>query len=168
MPPPIIVIDATIGGTDTNSYLSLARAEELIHARPFHSDWDAITDEDEKNAALVWATRILSHRDWVGVLAAQTQKQAWPRTGTYDLDGREYASDAYPEWLEVSCAELALIMIISDRLGDSGTEGFSKIKIDTLEFEIDPNDRVEVIPDYILDAISMWLSNSSLGTFVRV
>lgn len=156
MPPPIIIIDATIGGTDTNSYISLVRAEELIHARPFHDEWDAITDEDIKNAALVWATRILSHRSWLGEIASDTQKQAWPRTGTYDLDGRKYASDAYPEWLEVACAELAFIMIASDRLGDAGTEGFSKIKIDKLEFEINPDDRVEVIPDYILDAISIW------------
>lgn len=161
-----IIIDATIGGTDTNSFLTLVAADALIHARPFHDAWDAINDDDEKNAALVWATRVLSHYDWKGLIATQTQKLPWPRTGTYDNDAREYASDAYPEWLEVACAELAFFMATDDRLGDSGTEGFSKIKIDKLEFEINPNDRTAVVPDYILDALSPWVdSPDSISVF---
>lgn len=163
-----IIIDATIGGASTNSFVDLPEAELLIHARPFHADWDAINGveaDDIKKAALVWATRILSNYCWKGLIASQTQALPFPRSGLYDNDAREYASDAYPEWLTVATTELAFFMATDDRLGDSGTEGFSKIKIDKLEFTVDPNDRTEIIPDYIIDAISRWMETGDEGGF---
>lgn len=166
MAQSVTVIDATIGGTDTNSYIDLPEAEILIHARPFHEDWDAINAadaDDIKKAALVWATRILSNYCWKGTIASQTQALPFPRTGLYDNDGREYASDAYPQWLEVATTELAFFMATEDRLGDAGTEGFKSIKIDKLVFEIDPNDRTALIPDYIIDAIDRWMESEDGG-----
>jgi len=160
MPQSVIVIDATIGGTDTNSYLSLADANTLIHQRPFHSAWDDITDDDEKNAALVWATRILSSYSWKGSIASQTQKQSWPRSGIYDKDGRSQSSSTYPEWLEIVCSELAFYVATEDRLADTGTEGFSEIKIGSIALKIDKHDRTEIIPDFLLDAIRPWLVSS--------
>ena len=160
MAQSVIVLDATVGGAETNTFVDLPEAETLIHQRPFHADWDAIAGsggDDIKSAALIWATRVLSHFTWVGTIATSTQKQAWPRKYTKDKDGRDYASDAYPEWLEVATTELAFFMATEDRLGDSGTEGFSKIKIDKLEFEVNPNDRSDVVPDYIMEAISPWI-----------
>ena len=113
-----ITIDATVGGTDTNSYLTLIECDDLIHARPFHSKWDLITDDEEKNAALVWATRLLSDFTWTGLIASQTQKQAWPRSSVYDNDGREYLSTVYPEFLTVACSELAYYIATEARLAD--------------------------------------------------
>jgi len=155
-----ITIDATIGGADTNSYLSLADADNLIHQRPFHSAWDSITDDEEKNAALVWATRILSGYSWKGYIASQTQKQAWPRSGIYDKDGRAQSSLTYPEWLEIACSELAFNVATEDRLADSGTEGFSEIKVGSIALKIDKSDRVDQTPDYIIDGFRSWLKSA--------
>jgi hypothetical protein len=160
MAEEVVVIDATIGGETTNSYLTLIEAESYIHARPFHDAWDegSLTD-NQKNAALIWATRILSHYSWTGSYVTEIQALPWPRDGVYNKDGKAYLTTAYPEWLKVSCAELALSLITSDRLGDTGTEGFSKIKIDVLDLTIDKNDRPQWIPDYILKAINYWFKN---------
>lgn len=160
MAQTVITIDATIGGADTNSYLSLVDANDLIHQRPFHSNWDSITDDDEKNAALVWATRMLSHYEWKGSIASQDQKQAWPRSGIYDKDGRAQLITTYPEWLTTAFSELAFYIATEDRLSDSGTEGFSKIKIGSIDLTIDKTDRTGLIPDYILDDIRPWLKSS--------
>ena len=155
-----VVIDATVGGASTNSLLTLAEAESYLHARPFHDVWDAaaLTD-NEKNAALIWSTRILSHYSWIGSPTNDDQALPWPRTGIYDRDGRAQDQDAYPEWLKVACAELALALLASDRLGDTGTEGYSDIKIDVISLKINPSDRPTWIPDYILKAIKPWFKN---------
>lgn len=168
MAQSVIVIDATIGGAASNSFITLAEANEYNHARPFHVKWDRITDDDEKNAALVWSSRILSHYKWKGVIASQTQALTWPRANTYDKDNREYASDALPEWLKVSCAELAFYLATEDRLGDTGTEGFSSIKIAEITLAINPDDRPSWIPNYIIDAISPWLDEASPITVGRI
>jgi len=156
MAQPSIVIDATIGGVSTNSILTLAETEELIHQHPFHDQWDTISDDDIKHAAMIWATRIMNHYGWKGVIASQTQALSWPRTEVYDKDNREYASDSYPEWLRVATAELTFFIAIEDRLTDTGTEGFKKIKIGPIDLEIDKYDRPDWIPNYILRAISPW------------
>jgi len=168
MAQPVIIIDDTIGGLATNSFLSLVDAEALVHQHPFHSSWDKIIDDDEKNAALVWSTRILSHYKWKGVLASQTQKLPWPRKEVYDLDNRELPSDQYPEWLLVACAELAFYLATEDRLGDTGTEGFSKIKIEGIDLTIDKFDRQSWIPNYLIKAITPWLSGSASVIVSRV
>jgi len=156
-----ITIDATIGGTATNSFLTLAALNTLIHQKPFHTAWDSITDDEEKNAALVWATRTLSALRWKGVIADQDQKQAFPRDSLYDHDDRLYSSVAYPEWLTVACAELAFYIATEDRLADTGTEGFSKIKVSIIEVEVDTTTITGTIPDYVMTMIRPWLNQGS-------
>lgn len=157
MAQSVITIDATIGGADTNSFLTLAEAETLIHQRPFHDAWDEINDDDEKKAALIWATTILSHKSWKGFIVSSDQKQAFPRDGLYDFDGRLYSSAVYPEWLKLACSELAFYVATEDRLSDTGTEGFSEIKVASIQVKIDKYDRPSRIPDYITNAIRPWL-----------
>ncbi len=156
-----IIIDATISGTATNSYLTLAEVNTLIHQKPFHSLWDDIADDEEKNAALIYATRTLSALRWKGEITSQTQKQAFPRSSLYDNDNRLYADTLYPEWLTVACAELAYYIATEDRYADSGTEGFSKIKISVIELEIDTATKTGTIPDYILAMFKQWTDSGS-------
>lgn len=155
-----VVLDTTIGGATTNAYISLAEADSLIHARPFHDAWDdAQLNDDRKKGAIVWATRILSHYPWTGTYVSEDQALPWPRDGVYDHDGRAYPTDDYPEWLKVACAEIALAMTTTDRLADTGTEGYSEIQIDVIKLKVDPNDRIGWIPDYVYDAIKHWFKN---------
>lgn len=130
-----ITIDATVGGASSNSFITLARANELIHARPNHDAWDSITDDEEKNAALVWATRILDAYKWLGYIASSDQALSFPRTGLYDNHGREFAGDAIPEWLEVATAELAFSVATDDRLTDNSIDGVSRVKIGSFEVQ---------------------------------
>ena len=159
MAQSIIVIDATVGGVSTNSFLSFERMEEIIHQRPFHDDWDKINDDDKKKAAMVWATLILSHRKWDGLIASDTQALPFPRSGLYDFNGREYASDSYPNWLEVATSELAFTAGTKDLLSDPDTIGFKSLKLGSLALTIDTEYKKEIIPDYINDAILPWLSS---------
>ena len=167
MAQSVIVLDATVGGVASNSYITLAECDEYLHARPFHSKWDAITDDDEKKAAILWSTRILSHYGWVGAIADSAQALPWPRSGTYDKDNRLYVETALPEWLKVSCAELAYYLAVEDRLGDTGTEGFKSMSIGELSMDINPADRPDWIPNYLMRAIRPWINETQTFTSVR-
>jgi len=164
MPTSVITIIATPGAADANSYLTLADAETILHARPHHETvWDAgaLTD-DQKKAALVWATRIISQYHYKGSPTYETtQALPWPRIGVYDNDGREFDDATIPEWLEVATAELAFNMIASDRLSDAGTEGFSKIELGSLKLTIDPKDRAKWIPEYIMKALRPYFAGTT-------
>ena len=167
MAQSVIVIDATVGGAATNSILTLAETDMYIHQRPFHAAYDVISDDDTKHAAMLWATRILNHYGWKGAIASQAQSLAWPRTGVYDKDDREQASDNYPEWLKVACAELTFFLLTEDRLSDTGTEGFKNISVGAISLEVDKYDRPDWIPNFIIRAISPWISDSSQPMVTR-
>ena len=156
-----VTIDATVGGASSNSFLTLAAAELLIHSRPFHSAWDDITVDDQKESALIHATRILNRYRWQGIIASTAQMLAFPRSSLYDYDGREYAADAIPAWLEEATAELAFIMATEDRLSDTGTEGFSEIKVASIEVKVDKYDRPDDVPDRVLDIIKPYIKQGA-------
>jgi len=162
----VIALDATLKGVSSNSYLDLAAAEVYIHQHPSHDEWDKITDDDIKKAAILWATRILSHFKWVGAPTTEEQALPWPRTGIYDLDGRAQDEDLLPEWLLLATAELTYHLGVGDRMNDAGTEGFSKIKLGSINLEINPNDRPDLIPQYILSAIRPWMQTSKYSMSV--
>ena len=97
-----VVINAEVGGETTNSYLTLAEAEAYIHARPFHDAWDvASLTDNQKNAALIWSTRILSHFSRAGTYVTETQALPWPRDGVYDKDGSAYSPSCTGLWTAV-------------------------------------------------------------------
>lgn len=156
-----ITIDNTVGGTGTNAYLTLAECEGYLHSRPFHSAWNEITDDNEKKAAIVWATRKLNEYRWSGFIADQSQALPFPRSGLYDYDSREYASDAYPEWLKIACSELAFFLATTNRMEDTGTEGFSEIKVASIAVKIDKYDRAADVPDVVFDMVKKWVRQGS-------
>lgn len=160
MAQSVITIVATIGSASANSILTLADTNDLVHQHPFHDAWDKLNADDDKHAAMIWSTRILSHYRWKGVIASQTQSLSWPRKGVYDNDDREFASDDHPEWLKVAFAELTFYLATEDRLADSGTEGFKKIKVGSIDIEVDKYDRPDWIPNYILRGIAPWFDVS--------
>ena len=79
-----MALDATVGGASSDSYLSLTDAEAIAAGTLHTDDWDA-ADDDDKEAALATATRLLDWMIyWCGAVASRTQALAWPRTGMAD------------------------------------------------------------------------------------
>jgi hypothetical protein len=72
-----VAINATEGGADSNSYVTLAEANaELEYV--FDSEWSSATD-DEKTIALVLAARKIDSFGYYGTIAYETQKMQFPR-----------------------------------------------------------------------------------------
>lgn len=81
-------IDETVGGENANSYVTLAEADAFFEEQALSTAWDAAADDD-KNRALISATRRLDQEDFRGVpvnsltgkASSDTQALQWPRSG---------------------------------------------------------------------------------------
>ena len=112
MPISITVEDGSeVAGA--NSYLSLAAADTYHEAVIESAVWDEATT-DEKNRALVQATRVLGTQyRWKGCRTTSTQPLAWPRK-TMVYDGVGIDDDVIPQVLKDAQAEIARELLVTD------------------------------------------------------
>lgn len=117
----ISLIDATVGGTVANSYVTLAAADSHFANQLFAGDWfDATTVDRER--ALMAATKLLDYYDYIGEVVDEDQALKWPRQA--DDSGeliRTYALNAIPAPIIAATCELAKHLIVSG--GSAATAG---------------------------------------------
>lgn len=149
-----LVLDATVGGASANSYADEADGDAYHEGRLFATDWTGASTAD-KEAALVWATRLLDmHLDWQGGKYTLTQALRWPRFGALDRDGELIDSAILPTSLIEAVSELARLLIIGDRTLEAGTEGLQRLKVDVIDLTFDKLDRIGTIPDEVYQMVS--------------
>jgi hypothetical protein len=150
-----ISIDATVGGANANSYLTLNNAQAIIDG--FVQDADVIAwasaTTDQKNRALFTATQRLDRERFLGARATDTQALQWPRTGVRKPDTyiNTYAvgfpfritTDYYTETeipQQVQYAQVVLAVYLHnnpDGIGLSGLEDYKNVKIGSID--VTPN-----------------------------
>lgn len=72
--------DATVGGANSNSYVTLAYADSLFENMLLPNAWDSAVPDDQQRA-LMTATQWLEEFDYIGTVATLTQALKWPRFG---------------------------------------------------------------------------------------
>src|ERR1041385_7228772 len=87
---------ATIGGSTSNSYVTLTEANDYFDDRLNAAEWNAATS-DSKEKALITATRRIDEEQFVGYKVSNTQALKWPRFNVYDEDGLIFDSTTIPE-----------------------------------------------------------------------
>lgn len=123
-------INATPGEADSNSYGTLEEAETYMESRLHITNWSDASD-DEKDSALIWATRLIDATvRFTGVKASVEQALEWPRTGMYDRSSNAIDDDVIPQQLKDVQFELALLLLVSDRTveSDVAAQGITDIK----------------------------------------
>lgn len=125
-------LDATAGGMTANSYLTRAEAAAYFARRLRTSAWVGASDP-EKDLALMTATARLDQEDFLGVKATREQALKWPRYDTCDRDGYWYDSDSVPRPVQDAACELALYLLETDGLRQSGLSNFAHIKLGPLD-----------------------------------
>jgi hypothetical protein len=145
-----MALDATVGGTSANSYMTLAEANTYMADRLHIEAWD---DLDDKNQALILASSMLDwYVPWEGTKTATTQAMAWPRTSTTDADGEDIDTDIIPNLVKIATAELALSIAGSDRTADYELAGLKSIQAGSLKLQTDSygrNDPPDAIPEKV-------------------
>jgi len=135
-----LVIDATAGGANSNSFVTLAVAETYMEGRGNKSTWDAASD-GEKNIALVEATRDLDAVSYDGYRATGTQALAWPRQWAIDVDDPTYNyfdTNEIPVRIQNATCELAFQYIAAGTTDVAAIDSKTNIKrkkVDVLETE---------------------------------
>ena len=132
-----------------NAYCDILFADDYHEYRLHNSVYKAATVED-KEAAIVWATRLIDTLTFAGVRTDPMQPRQFPRTGIcVDLTCTgEYDPLVIPRILKEATAELALLLLTGDPTGVAGTTSvtstneFKKIVVDTIELEYNTGDPV--------------------------
>jgi hypothetical protein len=112
---------------------------------------------NEREAALVWATRLLDQMMiWNGTKRTNEQVLRWPRSGVLDPDGFFYDYDTIPPLLEEGTAELALVLLESNAFKQPGIlgQGVDNVQLGPLRVNIASSERTDVIPQNILSLLS--------------
>jgi len=150
-----VVIVATPGAANANSYLTLAAAQAIIDG--FVEDADVqhwgTGNTDSRNRALFTATQRLDRERFLGARATDTQSLQWPRTGVRKPDTyintyavgfpfritTDYFTDTeIPTQIQYAQTVLAVFLHNNtDALGLSGLEDYKNVKIGSLD--VTPN-----------------------------
>jgi hypothetical protein len=153
-----VVIIATPGAADANSYATRAEATTYHEGHISGAAWAAAA-EDLQNRALVTATRLLdAHVDWSGCVASSTQRLQWPRSGMLYRSGYAVPSDVIPDDLKAATAEFARQLLGGDRSADSDieTQGIERLKAGPVELAFRAGTTAKVIPDAVWYLVELW------------
>lgn len=140
---------ATAGAANSNSYLTLAEANTYFEGRLHTTVWTAATDP-QKEAALIWATRLIdSEICFIGEASGATQALAWPRSGMTNRNGFDIADNVVPNELKYATAELALLLLSSDRTleSEAAAAGLSRLKAGPVELGFKDEIKSNPVPD---------------------
>lgn len=133
-------IITTAGSASANSYCSRADADQYHKERvPVAVTWGDASDS-EKDAALIYATRLLDTLYlWDGWVASETQALLWPRSGMVYRNGYSVPTTVIPTDLVRATAEFARQLLVSDRTADSDvvTQGIKSITAGPVSIEFD-------------------------------
>ena len=146
-----VTIDATAGGANANSYITLSEANTFVEAMISSTDvskWTTGTD-DTRNRALAAATQRLDRERFIGARATNTQALQFPRTGVRKPDtyvntyatgfpfriSEDYFSETeIPDQIKRAQIELAVYLHNNvEGIGLGGLEDFKTVKLGDLE-----------------------------------
>lgn len=149
-----LVLIATPGAVDANTYCTLAEAGTYFESRLYPDNW---YNSPNRNAALAWATMLLdSHVEWRGTKVSQDQALEWPRLSVTNESGYLVDSTSIPLFLKRATAEFAMWLSVTDRTADPSSKGVHRVKIDTIEIELDKLDRASVLPDIVYQMVAHY------------
>ena len=151
------VIDATLGGASANSYVTLADADAYFDTTPDSTNWDNKTT-DQKNRALISATRWIDALSFYGDRCSETQALKWPRED-YKVDGIELACTLIPVGIEVATYELARALANdTDAItGNTGTTGiYDEVELGELKVKYNKTSQTSGVINNVFD-VYPWL-----------
>jgi hypothetical protein len=150
-------IDATLQGASANSYVTLAEANTYFETVPDSTTWINKTN-DQKNRALISATRWIDALSFYGNRCTETQALKWPRKD-YKVDGIKLACTLIPEGIKVATYELARAFAndTDSITGTTGTTGlYDEVEIGELKVKYKDSSTTPGLVNNIFD-LYPWL-----------
>ena len=157
-------IDATLSGASSNSYVTLAAANSYFETVPDSTTWTNKTD-DQKNRALISATRWIDSLNFYGDRCDEGQALKWPRNN-YDVDGVELECSLIPNDIKYATYELARALAndtgaITDSTGTTGL--YDEVQLGDLRVKYNKTSQAVGTINNVFD-VYPWLQ-SYLGAY---
>ena len=158
-------INATIKSQTANSYVTLTEANSYFETVPSSTTWDDKT-VDQKNRALIAATRWIDTFVYQGDRCDENQALKFPRTN-YQVDRVELSCSTIPLNIKYAQYELARALA-NDTDAITGTTGkdgnFSEVKLGDIEVKYNTASQGTGAINNIMD-VYPWLQ-SYLGAYM--
>lgn len=153
-------LDATIGGTASDTYATLAEAQAYAgdQGTDAAAAWLAATDKQE--GTLRQAARILDTMSWKGLKLTLQQSMEWPRAWATDKNGYPVATDIVPVPVKNAQCELAIRLLAGDR-ADEDTRLTMHEKVGAIEVEYASGGRPRVVPGFVLTLCAQFLQGGA-------
>jgi hypothetical protein len=160
-----LVLDATVGGANANSFITVAEGDEIA-TYEFNNEAWLLATNDDKIRALISSTFQLNGLPWVGERATTTQALAWPRINA-EINGRLVASTEIPREVKLATFELSKAILTENAAGAPAAPSgdlipgipnsqLKRAKLDVLEIEW----RTEGLPSNRTSAYSVLVSRA--------
>lgn len=158
-----LTLDATAGGANANSYLTLEDAADVLAQRLGREAW--FTTTANRPVALIHATSLLDTLvTWRGAKASTTQALQWPRLNVIDLQtGLVMDSTVIPQWLTIATAELAWHLVQDNPTLEAASLGLDSLRLGplTLNFGSSAEQRVALFPPQVRLIIAPYLTSGA-------
>lgn len=141
-----MAIDATPGGSTSNSYATVAEADVYMGNRPHSSAWLDMETAD-KEAALIWATSLIDATVcFTGSASSGAQALAWPRKGMVNRNGFAIADNVIPPDLKRALFEMSAKVAVTDptQVSEAAAAGITKIKAGPVELNFADSSETEI------------------------
>lgn len=156
----LVLIPETGDGLDNaNSLISYANS--LLYYERVPPTWAhavkwAAANQASRELYLVRASDlILTEVKWGGYRKTSTQRLDWPRQSIY-VDNIWVPDTSVPELIQFANAELAGLLMVSDRTAEPGNLGIGRLKVDVIELTFDKSDRPEAIPPSVISMLAKY------------
>ena len=152
-------IVATLKSATANSYVTLAEANTYFETVPDSTTWTNKTD-DQKNRALISATRWIDGLNFYGDRCDESQALKWPRNN-YHVDDDELACTSIPANIKYAQYELARALANeTDAItGNKGTDGvYEEVKLGDMEVKYNTSSQGVGTINNVFD-VYPWLQN---------
>lgn len=177
------VLDATAGGANANSYLTVAEFLAYLETAYELTENPNVLDDAP---LLGLATRTLNSiysgkrrlirpkgeaayylitPSWTGSPATTTQALPWPRIGMFDRNGNAIASNVIPQALKDATAELARQFKVGDRTLDSDVsiQGITSVRAGSVSVSFKDMIETQTIPSAVFDLlVPSWLTDEKI------
>lgn len=151
-------LDATVGGTDSNSYATRAEANTYFDNRLNATTWSALSDDD-KDRALITATSRIEQESFVGTVADEDQALQWPRDGVVDRNGNEVLETEIPQQVKNAQYEYALTLTGgTTQLLPSGLDQFTEVKVGSIQVKMKDGFIEGKLPDNVYRELEEFLT----------
>lgn len=152
-----MAIDATVGGANTNSYVTLAEATAYFADREPSAAWDDADPADQEDALLSAARRLEQEsfrgtpvNPLTGTSSGTTQALWFPAHSVTNRAGWTYLQTVIPEGIKRAQMETAYgILDGKVKLADSGLEQFDRAKVGSIEVEVRHTRKAGALPEHV-------------------